>query len=78
MQRFAQRAELGAGLRQLRRRRLEGHLGAEQLVATRAAALGVLEHPGDAAAVLALEPVDRREPFLDGVQSLGSASRPSA
>ena len=39
-----------------------------ELGAARAARLGVLEHRGDRAAVLALEPVEQRQPLLDLVE----------
>ena len=53
-------------------------LGALQPGDLLAAALGVGEHRLDAAAVLALEPVDRLQPLLDRLQRPGSASIPSA
>src|SRR3954454_22465629 len=62
------RRQLGRALLELRPRRLElrgcpleRHLGAGQLVAPRAAALGVGQHRGDRAAVLALEPLEHRQ-----------------
>ena len=54
------------------------HLGALQPRDLGPAALGVREHRLDAAAVLALEPVDRLQALLDRRQRAGSASRPSA
>ena len=48
--------------------RLERVLGAAQLVVARAAALGVLEHRLDRAAVLSLEPLEHGQALLDGVE----------
>ena len=47
---------------------LERLLGADELVAARAARLGVGEHRGDRAAVLALQAVQQRQALLDLVQ----------
>ena len=47
---------------------LDRLLGARQLVAPRAARVGVREHRRDRPAVLALEPVEQREPLLHLVQ----------
>ena len=60
----ARRARLG----QPRGRLLERDLGVRELVVPRAAALGVLEHRRDRAAVLALQPVDGRQALLGGLE----------
>ena len=57
-------------------RPLGGHLGVGQPVALGAAALGVLEHRGHRAAVLALEPVVAVQALLDLVQPLGVRVQP--
>src|SRR2546423_1228068 len=46
-------------------------LGPGELGATRRAGLGVGEEGGDRAAVLALEPLERRQPLLDRVEPAG-------
>ncbi len=50
---------------------LERDLGALELGAALAAALGVLEHSGDRAAVLALKPVEQGQTLLDGLELAG-------
>ena len=61
-------AQLGARVLELRGRGLGRLLRAGQLVAPGAARLGVREHRGDRAAVLALELLEQREPLLDLVE----------
>ena len=51
-----------------RRGALQRLLGAGQLVAARAARIGMRQHRRDRAAVLALEPLEQRQPLLDLVQ----------
>ena len=55
---------------------LEGHLGVLEPIAIRPAALGVLQHRLDRAAVLALEPVVDVQALLHVVQPLGIGVEP--
>ena len=73
------------GLRERRARGLEPRppvlerlLGALELGAPARALLGVGEHRGDGAAVLALQPVEQREPLLDLVEAPGRGIDPLA
>src|SRR4051794_32431282 len=56
--------ELRLRRRELRRRPVERHLGPGQLVAPRAAALGMGQHRGDRAAVLALQALEHGQALL--------------
>ena len=60
----ASRSRARARLGQPRGRLLQRDLGVRELVAARAAALRVLEHRRDRPAVLALQPVERRQALL--------------
>ena len=82
----AARSRRRRGLRRARckarRRGLDRELGAGELGAPRAAALGVGEHAGDRAAVLALQALEHGQALLDavqparlGIQALGVAAQ---
>ena len=64
-------AALRRGLGERRLRLLAPQLGALETLALRAAVLGVLQHRGDAAAVLALQPVVAVQALLDLLEAPG-------